>query len=168
MHRHEGDSSAGKLDLGADRHATTDARLTSRQAKPASFSLEADNERTVKADRTCHGVAVKSHEIGLTAIGETFMFVTQAKFDELDTIGELVSELAGQIRKTVPIARPCHALVHLAEKGDDRSVSAQHFRYRLDMAKALYVPDGDSDLATSSLVNRLRTAQLDFPERRNL
>src|SRR5262249_31311366 len=151
MHRHEGDPPAGKFDLGAERHAATDARLTARQAKPAPFGLEAGNEKTVKPDRTGHGVAVKSQQLGPTAVGETCMFVTQAKFDELDTIGELVSELAGQVRKAVLIARPCHALVHLAKQGDVRSVSAQHFRYHPDMAKALYVPDSDANRATSSL-----------------
>jgi hypothetical protein len=167
MDGHEGDPPAGKFDLGADRHAAADARLASCRAKPASFGLEADNERTVKPDRTGHGIAVKSLQIGLIAIGEAFMFVTQAKLDELDAICELVPELAGQFRKAMPIARACHALVHFAEKGDIRLVPAQHFRYRLDMAEALHVPDGDADRAIRSLANGLGTAQLDFPERRN-
>jgi hypothetical protein len=67
----------------------------------------------------------------------------------------------------MPGARPNHALVDLAEKDDVRPMPRQDRGDRLDMAKALDVPDGDADRPVAPLAEWPCTAQLDFPERRN-
>ena len=101
-------------------------------------------------------------------MGGNLNLVAQAQLDELDAIGEVVPELAGQDGEAVPVAGPSHTLIDLAEKGDVRPMPGQHPGYRLDMAKPLYIPDGHADRLVGPLADGPGTAPLDFPQRRNL
>ena len=163
MHRHEGDSAAGKLDLRTDRHAAANPPLAARRPKPAPIGFEAGHERTVKTDGTGHGIAMKPHRVPLVAIGRDLVLVTQAELYELDTIGKVMAELASHVGEAMSIARPNHTLVDLTKEYDVRPMPAQNPRNCLDMAETLNIPDADPNWSIGPLADGPTPAQFDFP-----
>src|SRR5262249_61311955 len=106
------------LALRPDRHATADPLLAARRPEPAPIGLEADQEGAVEMHCAGHGVAVKAERVLLVAAGRHLVLVAQPELDELDAIGEAVSELAGQVSEAMAVSPPHHSPVHLPEARD--------------------------------------------------
>ena len=168
MHRYESHPNPGNLDLRADRHAAADPLLAARRSEPAAIGLEAHHERTMKAEAANQGIAVKSEQVLLAGACKDLVLVAEIELDKLDAISKGVPQPSGQLRKAMPVPRPDHALVDLAEQDDLGLMPGKDRANRFDMPKALDVPDGNANRSVGAVAVGFRSAQLNFPERGKL